>query len=185
MKITKLPVFFEGKSYMFETFMGLLLEKSCNEKSTTKEDFSPKVAEALSLNNNPFTLQKLQGNIKKEIPKISILTKLYVKALIRVCKVAFLIARIFTLFRLPIFENSTEAILIFRKTATKYLQSDLCLPRALFAAVTSKKFKDKGVVFIGVSLPSKSMHAWVIEEDVQPDPYDGIWINFQPVAVIW
>jgi len=41
------------------------------------------------------------------------------------------------------------------------------------------------VIFIGVFLPSKSMHAWIIEDGIQPDPSDTMWINFQPVAVLY
>ena len=89
-----------------------------------------------------------------------------------------------TKFRIPIFENSNQAIVIFREITKDKNQSDLCLPRSFFAAVTSKKFKESGAVFIGVFLPSTSMHAWVIEDNIQPDFEDNIWFNYQPVAVL-
>ena len=101
-----------------------------------------------------------------------------------ICKLNFGLGRWFSKLGQPIFKDAGEAIRFFRKYKSGDIQNDLCLPRSLFAASTSKKFKDKGVVFIGVTLPSKSMHAWVIEDGMQPDPYDTMWINFQPVAAI-
>jgi len=41
------------------------------------------------------------------------------------------------------------------------------------------------VIFIGVFLPSNTMHAWIIEDGKIVDPYDGIWLNFQPVAALY
>lgn len=29
------------------------------------------------------------------------------------------------------------------------------------------------------------MHAWIVEDGKQPDPFDDMWINFQPVAAIY
>jgi hypothetical protein len=40
------------------------------------------------------------------------------------------------------------------------------------------------VVVIGVFLPSRAMHAWTIEGNQMADPYDDIWINYQPVAML-
>jgi hypothetical protein len=49
----------------------------------------------------------------------------------------------------------------------------------------SRKFADMGVVLIGVFLPSRSLHAWIIEDGMQPDSSDKQWINFQPVAAVF
>jgi hypothetical protein len=185
MKITKLPIYRDDKSYMFEPYTGLLLERKSNTKLDFKTNLDTKVSFALKLNDKPYTLEKPRKHETTLINTSKIRYQLYAKLLIRTCKVSFLFTRILTIFRFPFFENSTEAIIAFRKIAPVSIQNDLCLPRALFAAVTSKKFKEKGVVFIGVFLPSKSMHAWVIEDGVQPDPYDDLWVNFQPVAAIW
>jgi hypothetical protein len=185
LKITKIPVNKEENNYFLETFTGLLLEKKGVDKSNFSNDLDQKVGTAVSLNNSPYLLQKITNYNTISTTPISRITHLYVKLFIRVCKASFLLSRIITLFRFSIYANATEAIIAFRNTAPKAIQNDLCLPRALFAAVTSKKFKEKGVVFIGVSLPSKSMHAWIIEDGVQPDPYDTMWINFQPIVAIW
>jgi hypothetical protein len=39
-------------------------------------------------------------------------------------------------------------------------------------------------LIIGVFLPSRAMHAWIIENHMQPDPQDRSWTSFQPVALI-
>lgn len=185
MKIIKLPVFHNEKCYLFEINTGLLLERKSKKKLNSIKNLETKVGLALNLNDLPYILKKPVKIESASINKLKFTSRLYVKLLIRTCKVSFLLARILTAFRFPFFENSTEAIIAFRKIAPLSNQNDLCLPRALFAAVTSKQFKEKGVVFIGVFLPSKSMHAWIIEDGSQPDPHDSMWINFQPVVAIW
>ena len=185
MKIIKLPIYRDEKCYIFETNTGLLLEKESNNKLNFITNLDTKVRLALNLNDKPYTLEKPLKNETTSINTSKITTRLYVKLLIKTCKMSFLLARILTLFRFPFFENSTEAIIAFRKIAPMSIQNNLCLPRALFAAVTSKKFKEKGIVFIGVFLPSNSMHAWVLEDGIQPDLHDDMWVNFQPIAAIW
>jgi hypothetical protein len=185
MKITKLPIYSEDRSYIFEPYSGLLVKKKHNDILNFEINLCNKVSIALKINNNPYTVQKIKDYQNSEINNSHKINRLYVNLLIKTCKISFFFARILAKFRLPIYDNSTEAIIAFRKIAPLSLQNDLCLPRALYAAITSKKFKEKGVVFIGVFLPSNSMHAWVIEDGVQPDPYDAMWINFQPVAAIW
>ena len=99
------------------------------------------------------------------------------------CKHQFFLATISASFRKPLFDSSEDAIAFFRVNVDGD-QSSLCLPRALYAAKTSRKFKEEGVVFIGVFLPSRSMHAWVVEGDALADPDDDIWINYRPIAAI-
>lgn len=185
MKITKLQIFRDNKIYIFEPYTGLLLEKNNINFLTCDTILCDKVIKALEINHNPYIIQKINNYENEKKIKINKINILYVRLLIKICKTSFLLTRIFTKLRLPIYNNSTESIIAFRKIVPSSIQNDLCLPRALFAAITSKKFKEKGVVFIGVFLPSKSMHAWVIEDGVQPDLYDNMWINFEPVAALW
>jgi hypothetical protein len=58
------------------------------------------------------------------------------------------------------------------------------MARCLFAASTSKLFREKGAILIGVFLPTNSLHSWIIEEGKIADPNDNIWINYQPIAMI-
>lgn len=107
----------------------------------------------------------------------------YIKKLIRLSRNQFLLARLYASWRVPLFGSAREATLFFREYAEGD-QEELCLPRALFAAKTSRLFAKEGAVVIGVFLPSRAMHAWVIEGDQIADPYDGIWINYQPIVML-
>ena len=99
------------------------------------------------------------------------------------CRHQFYLARLWVSFRKPCFDTAAEAIRFFRDHVTGD-QSTLCLPRALFAAKTSRRFVADGVLFIGVLLPARSLHAWVIEGGSLADPCDDAWINYRPVAAL-
>jgi hypothetical protein len=62
--------------------------------------------------------------------------------------------------------------------------TESCLQKALTVAKTSKKFKTHGVLFIGAQLPLKNMHAWIIEDGIQPDQADRNWINYLPLLAL-
>jgi hypothetical protein len=103
--------------------------------------------------------------------------------LIRLCRMQFFLARLYAAWRCPLFDSAREAIAFFRAHAPGD-QAELCLARALFAAKTSRRFPSEGVVLIGVFLPARSLHAWVVEAGEIADVSDDLWINFQPVAVL-
>jgi len=103
--------------------------------------------------------------------------------LIKLCRQQFWLACLSASWRKPLFASSAEAIGFFRETVDGD-QATLCLPRALFAAKTSRAFAADGVIFIGVFLPARSLHAWVIEGGALADPQDDQWINYQPVAAL-
>jgi hypothetical protein len=110
---------------------------------------------------------------------------LFSKVLIIVCRLNFRLGVICSQFGKINYNNAQKAILDFRALHKGEKQNELCLSRTLFAASTSNRFKKNGVLFIGVFLPSKSMHAWIIEDDALADPLDGIWLNYQPIAAIY
>jgi hypothetical protein len=105
------------------------------------------------------------------------------RRLVHYSQFQFLLARVYASWRQPLFENANDASTFFR-CHTEGDQTELCLARALFTAKTSRRFRSEGVVIIGVFLPSRSMHAWVIEGGRIADPFDDIWINYQPVAIL-
>lgn len=82
------------------------------------------------------------------------------------------------------YSNTTYAILNFRRTL-KYNQENLCLPRTFYAAYTSESFRKNGVLFIGIMLPQRTLHAWIIEDGINPDPYDYYWTQYQPLAAFY
>jgi hypothetical protein len=98
----------------------------------------------------------------------------------------FFLSLIYASFRSTLFESSKCA---FSEIATLQEQvlarADNCLQRSLLVAKTSKSFKKNGVLFIGASIASAEMHAWIIESGSQPDHEDRNWINFQPLLALY
>lgn len=184
MKFISLPIQFDGKLYKLNPFFGMLLE--FEKYNTDKNIIEPrKVIEALGYCDNPYTLTKWKSQeIKKTVNKKPIL-KFYANFLTNMNKLNFSLGKFCANLGQPVFDNATDSIVFFRNNKPGFIQNDLCLTRSLFAASTSKLFKEKGVIFIGVSLPSNLMHAWIVEDGKQPDPFDDMWINFQPVAAIY
>lgn len=85
----------------------------------------------------------------------------------------------------PIFDNTKDAISVISQLPEQLnARADHCLQRSLLAAKTSKSFSEKGVLFIGASIASADMHAWIIEDDCQPDFEDRNWINFRPLLAL-
>jgi len=64
------------------------------------------------------------------------------------------------------------------------LKFNACLVKCLTVAMCSSSFKKNGVLFIGAHLPLQDMHAWIIEENDQPDDSDRQWINYVPLMAI-
>jgi len=184
MKFISLPIQFEDKVYKFNQYLGLLLEYE-KQKQNGAIMQPEKIILALTYCNNPYDLINKEfisvGNKSTFQQKLLIV---YLEFLIKMFKLNFFIGKWISVFVKPSFKDASQAIRFFRENKQGKIQNDLCLARSLFAARTSKKFKESGVMFIGVSLPSKSMHAWIIEDGIQPDPLDNMWINFQPDAAI-
>lgn len=149
---------------------------SKNEINNTNTEIS-----SISTVQNPYLLNK---KVKEDIGIKSQKRKAFGKLLISAFSKSFLLGVFVSNFGRRKYKNASDAIINFRARHPKN-QNNLCLPRAFYAAKTSKKFKESGVLFIGVFLPTKSMHAWIIEDGVQPDPYDDVWINFQPVTAFY
>lgn len=183
MQIKLISADYKGKVYRNHKTFGFLLEYSKDEKCI---DLLPTKIEILfSQVLNPYLLKpstEIQ-NINT-IPKTPFYTKFLAKLFTFLCLRSFLFVRILSHFRFPIFNTTEDAIIFYRKLYPKE-QQNLCLPRSLFAACTSKTFKKEGALFIGVFLPSRAMHAWIIESKKQPDFYDDIWICYHPVAVMY
>lgn len=185
MKFISLPINFNKKTYALNPVFGMLLEFEKNNIDKTIA-IPKKIIEALDYCNNPYSLTIIESESIKYPQLINInALKLYSNLIIGINKLNFGLGKFSSNIGLPVFDNATHSINFFRNNKPGVIQNDLCLPRSLFAASTSQLFKEKGVIFIGVSLPSNLMHAWIIEDGKQPDPFDTMWINFQPVAAIY
>ena len=185
----KLPVEAEERFFLLSSFSGALSEFARPFPSRDLSSFLPrKIQNASDRCTDPYLLSNRSHETQTD-SRLSTTPELQKRAirlarkLIRLSRSQFLCARLYASCRTPLFASAREAILFFRQHAEGD-QEELCLARALFAAKTSRRFPGDGAVVIGVFLPSRAMHAWVIEGDELADPYDGIWINYQPVAML-
>jgi hypothetical protein len=178
-------------SYQLSRFSGSLyaIPASDGKADSSVLAKSPaKINRALSLCRDPYRIRPMEESTssaasvtsESEDPQRGVKIA---NRLVNLCRRQFWLAHVSASFHTPLFENSAAAISFFRRRVNGD-QATLCFPRALFAAKTSKAFAASGVVFIGVFLPARSMHAWVIEGDAVADASDDIWINHEPVAVL-
>lgn len=175
--------YYNGHVYRIHKTIGFLLEY--DYYNTVKIELPKTIHDCFQQLENPYLLKPCYNINRNELfSKNPFYTQFLAKIYTVLCLKSFLFVRLLSYFRFPIFDSTEQAILFYRRLYPKE-QQNLCLPRSLFAACTSKTFKQNGALFIGVFLPSRSMHAWIIEDSKQPDPYDDIWICYQPVAVIY
>jgi hypothetical protein len=186
MELIKLPLYTTHSYYVLSSFFGHLLRIPFSVKSSSYQNkLPPKLASVLNYCARPYTLQpNLHLSQGDESKKLSLRPKLFLSCLMMVSRFNFWLAYKFLSVARPCFTSSVDAIKYFRSETCRFDQNTLCLVRCLFGAAHSKKFKKEGAVLIGVFLPSREMHAWIIESGFQPDPLDSIWVNFEPVAAI-
>lgn len=183
MKIQLYSATYNTKVYRIHKIFGFLLEYNSFEKVDIK--LPNKIRVLYEQLANPYLLSPVvELKERYKYHKKLIYTEFIARLFTFLCLRSFLFVRLLSNFRIPIFMSTEEAILFYRRLYPGQ-QKKLCLPRSLFAACTSKSFKNEGALFIGVFLPSRAMHAWILEEGKQPDPYDDIWICYQPVSVMY
>jgi hypothetical protein len=185
MRFIPLPTYFNNSQYVVSEFTGdLLIHQRSVSGSRSLITTSEKLTKALSLCDNPYKLENIQNNIDKLEPSNrNIRNK--ARFLILFCRFNFFLAKQYASFKTRIFSDSAHAISYFHSITANDDKNSLCLPRTFFAAKTSKIFDKEGVIFIGAFLPSRLMHAWIVENGIQPDPKDNIWHQFRPVAAIY
>ena len=177
----------DGSSgYFLDRFLGSLLQTSSPQIQVDMH-FPEKLKRNLTLCSQPYLLDRQSPKPPYSMTGDSSCVHLTKRAsrLMRLCRSnLFWLAHQYASFSKPLLQDSSEAIALFRKETTQFPQNTLCLPRSLFASSASRRFAEAGVLFIGVFLPSRSMHAWILEDGRQPDADDQMWINFQPVAAL-
>lgn len=184
MSIQAIVVVHNGQAYRFEPITGSLLSEDAEKRPKHLTELPDRVKLALDLNDEPYTLRPFNPPDTEHV-KVPIWLRIHARLMVLTCRFSFSLGRMLASLRLPVHANAKEAIIAFRNMFPGEAQKELCLPRSLYAVATSREFRNSGVVFIGVFLPSRSMHAWVIEDGQQADPFDGVWLNQRPVAVIY
>lgn len=184
MRFVSIPLLQNDRKFFLEQLTGNLLVKNTKQdQEELCEIHEEKVRKALDYCRMPYALTKCSKAFSNTTTTPYI--RLYSRCLIQACKSSFWLARASTRLAKPVFQSTQEAMDEFRRLYPGDVQRDMCLPRALFAASTSLTFREKGVIFIGVFLPSRNMHAWIIENGMQPDFNDSTWINYQPMAALY
>lgn len=172
--ISELSVTYQGAFWYFNKWMGLTY--SMKQKKKYSEGQLPDEIV------NPFLV-----STRKENPvNVNVSSWLYEYAFVLVwaAKHCYPIVFILSHLRLNVFENAQQASWVFQQITQDYQQKLLCLPRSVFVATTSKRFKEHGTLYIGVFLPSRNMHAWIIEDNMQTDGWDNYWILYQPLIMM-
>ena len=187
MKLYNIGLHKKSSSFIISSFSGSLIEILADyNKSAT--NFSKKISKSLHFCNQPYSLNQkpIESKATSAEPKINLpLLSKRASQVVYLCRAnLFWLAYKYISFLKPSFEDSSQAIAFFRQQVYSAPQDNLCLPRSLFAASASKRFAESGVIVIGVFLPTRNMHAWIIEDGRQPDSHDSMWINFRPVAMI-
>lgn len=168
--------------YRIHKKIGFLLEYIKYENKSNK--MPHKIQAVINSVVNPYQLEPNVEIINKNVVFKNSFYAIYIAKIFTFLILrSFIFFRLLSYFRFSIFDTTEEALIFYRQLYSGQ-QNKLCLPRSLFAACTSKSFKNNGVLFIGVFFPSRAMHAWILEEGKQPDIYDDIWICYQPVAAI-
>jgi len=181
-KFLTINIEFQGKRYFFNRYLGLLFSQ-IDKKEKSKIDSNKKIPEPIKFVKYPY--QCRNGKDNPITPKENIYIRLWGVLLTYFLKNSFVLGQIFSRLCFRYFNNTIDAVSFYRKYIHPENQNDLCLSRCLFAAATSKSFKRNGFIFIGVFLPSNSLHAWIIEDGFLVDRYDDSWILYQPVALIY
>lgn len=130
----------------------------------------------------PFLVHLRKADFKTI--EISGYTKIYAVFLLWAAKYCYPLIYILSHFRFNIYNDAQQASWVFQQCTKGKKQKLLCLPRSVFIATTSKRFKEHGTMYIGIFLPSRNMHAWVIEDNLQTDEWDNYWILYQPLIMM-
>lgn len=181
------PVVFKGLAYKFHRVLGLLTYsritgKQPNAKNLRIEGGKKDSVEAVA---NPFLMRQRKKSDSWRHTGSQVKARLWARLLTGLCAHCYPFAYLCSRLRLNLFDNAGDASQFYYSVYPSFKrQRVLCLPRAIFIATTSKRFKEHGVMFIGSFLPTVRMHAWVVEDGSNADIYDNQWICFQPVMMM-
>lgn len=175
--------FYDGSLFRLSPLRGdLRLYPGTSER---KRRFPNRVRDALALCDNPYLLDPdLPPAGGTEQPRCVRRASVVLRRMLKLVPLSFALGRLYARRRVPLFSDSRSAIAWFNANTPEHARGQLCLPRSLFAAKTSEAFAVSGAVVIGTLLPTRNLHAWVIEGRQQPDDSDRAWVCYRPIAVL-
>jgi hypothetical protein len=183
MKFTILPYKLDDLYFFISPFTGNLV---VNKSYVGSSKISSKTEKNIGLNNNPYQLKPLISNYEGSLSDFN-MKKLnsYNNKLMWLGNNRFFLSCLYSRLSMPLFENTLEAFdHIAKLKIHQEKKGKICLQRSLLAAKTSKSFKKNGTLFIGAQFPTGIMHAWIIENGIQPDRQDREWIMYKPLLAI-
>ncbi len=183
MRSISIPLLDRDRAYAFCPLTGSLLVEERHEPRALA--LPGKVQRALKMCDDPFLLAPPRG--MRSAPEVALsepntdIASTLAKRMHDLRQRSFLLASLYARFRKALFDDCAEAIAFFNGAVPKSVLPEACLQKSLFALKTARNFPAEGVLFVGVFLPTTSMHAWVIEENRHADPTDSGWIMYRPV----
>jgi hypothetical protein len=166
---------------------GSLLKTKMQGAEPRKNNIPLKVSKAIEYCNQPYLCNpnndvKHQPSEQKLVSKVN---KMH-EFLLKIGNSRFYLIRLYSSFKDEFFKRTDEAIFQINSLEKQIeLKHQLCLQRAFLASKISKSFEANGVIFIGAFLPTGDMHAWIIENGIQPDSDDRGWINYRPLLALY
>ncbi len=186
MKTTILPYQNKEHTFYISPFNGKLYKIGNN--IFRKKCLAEKLKTAINAVDNPFSFEALNPeDSSSQYDEINFKkASQFHNSLLKLGNKHFFLSRKYAVCTRVLFNNSVEAfdtISIMDKQID--FKNELCLQRSLLVMKTSKSFKNNGVLFIGASFPSGKMHAWIIENGIQPDRLDRNWIMYRPLLALY
>lgn len=185
LKAYQLPVKAYGHTWSISPFTGNLLLH--NKEFSVNQKLPSKVLEALDYCNHPYKLKPIEEDPNFldsfNIRDIEKLTSVY-KRIDKIGSGNFFLSYLYAGLRHKSFDDSSGLISLINHIQSDEQKSSGCLQKSLCVAKLSRSFKKDGVLFIGALLPIGQMHAWVIENGIQPDANDRGWINYRPMLAL-
>ena len=186
LKHISLPYYENNIVWSICPYTGSLL-KGKKEENENQVEIPLKVFQALEYCNQPY-LCNVNNKIEmssSNYNRISKLSNMHDR-LLKIGNNRFYMTRLYSSIKSLMFEKTNEAITYINSLPPQVeLKHRLCLQRAFLSSKISKSFIKEGVIFIGAFLPTGDMHAWIIENGVQPDFDDRGWVNYRPLLAFY
>lgn len=177
-----IKIYFDGRCYKYVPLLGRVLSYSSLSHNSDHNSIKIlRIKEIMAPVDNPFLLE-YRGCASVE--HVSIFIREYAKLLVFSYRHCYLLFFLLSFLRFPVFDDAGVSNMVFRSIFNQDKQTSLCLPRSVFIATTSKRFNKHGAMFIGVFLPTRNMHAWVIEDNSVADVFDYTWTMYTPISIL-
>jgi hypothetical protein len=185
MKYYSLAKEHRNSGWYLHPLTGNLHQVSTEDLSQFQSDALPeKVLDALQFCHLPYSLKapNFQLSTTLDQKQSNVIDRFYDRILF-LRKINYWLVNRYAGSFSPIFNDSLQAFqALAQQNRSSLTDQQGCLNRTLAVAKSSIEFKKSGVLFIGADLPQTNLHAWIIENDYQPDPWDRDWINYLPIA---